>query len=260
MATEHDRTVRTEFRRQSSTFAGEDSFFADPRLAGWVTRHLEPLDASMLVLETACGAAHQGEAIGERVDRVVGADLTPEMVGVARRRLRQRGIDRVALTRADVAVLPFPDDAFDLAFCRFAVHHFAQPQRQLDEMARVCRGGGRVAVIDLISSDPALADAYNDCERRRDPSHTRALTADELEAAVAASGATIVHTTQTDVRAPVDRWLAQASTPADVADSIRGALRAELAGGPQTGMRPVNGDDLGYTQTWEIVVARVNGN
>ncbi|HKF89890.1 MAG TPA: class I SAM-dependent methyltransferase [Acidimicrobiia bacterium] len=257
MSTEHNRAVRTEFRRQSPTFAGEDSFFADARLAAWVARHLEPLDSSMLVLEVACGGAHQGEAIAPRVGRVVGADITPEMLDVARRRLRDRSLDGVALARADAARLPFADDSFDLTFCRFAVHHFAEPIEQLDEMVRVARAGGRVAVVDLISADQELADAYNDVERRRDPSHTRALTADELERAIERAGTALEHTTRVDVRAPVERWLAQASTPPDVADAIRADLRAELAGGPPTGMRPVHDGDLQYTQTWEIAVGRV---
>jgi ubiquinone/menaquinone biosynthesis C-methylase UbiE len=252
-----NRAVRTEFRRQSPTFEGEDSFFADARLAGWVTRHLEPLEPSMLVLEVACGAAHQGEAIAARAGRVVGADLTPEMLDVARRRLGERSIDRVALTRADAARLPFPDGSFDLACCRFAVHHFAEPSAQLDEMVRVSRPGGRVAVVDLISADPRLADAYNAVERRRDPSHTRALTSDELERAVEGAGTTLEHTTRVDVRAPVERWLTQASTPPAIADSIRAELRAEVAGGPPTGMRPVDDGGLHYTQTWEIAVGRV---
>jgi SAM-dependent methyltransferase len=257
VSTEHDRTVRTEFRRQSATFEGEDSFFADPRLAAWVTRHLEPLDPSAVVLEVACGAAHQGEAVAPRVGRVVGVDVTPEMLAVASRRLRDRAVDGVALARADGVRLPFPDDAFDLAFCRFAVHHFAEPAEQLAEMVRVSRPEGRVAVIDLVSADEELADAYNDVERRRDPSHTRALTAGELERAVAGAGTALEHTTSVDVRAPVERWLAQASTPPDVADAIRGELRAELAGGPPTGMRPVDEGGLHYTQTWEIAVGRV---
>ena len=257
VSTEHNRAVRTEFRRQSPTFAGEDSFFADARLAAWVARHLEPLDSSMLVLEVACGGAHQGEAIAPRVGRVVGADITPEMLDVARRRLRDRSLDGVALARADAARLPFADDSFDLTFCRFAVHHFAEPIEQLDEMVRVARAGGRVAVVDLISADQELADAYNDVERRRDPSHTRALTADELERAIEGAGTALEHTTRVDVRAPVERWLAQASTPPDVADAIRADLRAELAGGPPTGMRPVHDGDLQYTQTWEIAVGRV---
>jgi ubiquinone/menaquinone biosynthesis C-methylase UbiE len=257
VTTEHDRTVRTEFRKQSPTFEGEDSFFADARLAGWVARHLEPLEPAMLVLEVACGAAHQGEAIAPRTGRVIGADLTPELLDVARRRLRDRSVGGILLTRADARRLPFPDDSFDLAFCRFAVHHFAEPREQLDEIVRVCRPGGRVAIIDLISADSQLADAYNDVERRRDPSHTRALTADELEHAVEEAGASLEHTTQVDVRAPVERWLTQASTPPDVAESIRAELRAEVAGGPPTGMRPVDDGGLHYTQTWEIAVGRV---
>lgn len=257
MSTDHDRTVRAEFRRQSPTFEGDDSFFADPRLAAWVSRHLEPLDPAALVLEVACGAAHQGEAVASRVGAVVGVDMTPELLAAARRRLRDHGVDRIAFARADAARLPFPDDAFDMTFCRFAVHHFADPAEQLTEMVRVSRPDGRVAVIDLVSADPQLAGTYNDVERRRDPSHTRALTADELAGAVEHAGATVEHTTEVDVRLPVERWLAQASTPADVADAIRDDLRAELAGGRPTGMRPVDEDGLHYTQTWEIAVGRV---
>ena len=182
------------------------------------------------------------------------------MLEVGRRRLVDHGVDRIALTRADAARLPFPDDSFDLSFCRFAVHHFADPAVPLAEMVRVSRPGGRVAVIDLISADPQLADAYNDVEGRRDPSHTRALTAGELERAVERAGTAVEHTTRVDVRAPVERWLAQASTPADVADAIRAELRTELAGGPATGMRPVDDDDLRYTQTWEIAVGRVGAS
>ncbi len=66
-----------------------------------------------------------------------------------------------------------------------------------------------------------------------------------------------MHTTRVDVRAPVERWLAQASTPPDVAGAIRAELQAELAGARPTGMRPVDDDGLHYTQTWEIAVGRV---
>ena len=140
------------------------------------------------------------------------------------------------------------------------MHHFADPGEQLAEMVRVSRPEGRVAVIDLVAADPQLADAYNDVERRRDPSHTRALTAEELQGAVERAGAAVEHTTSVDVRAPVERWLAQASTPSDVADAIRGELRAELAGGAPTGMRPVDDDGIHYTQTWEIAVGRVGAS
>ena len=126
----------------------------------------------------------------------------------------------------------------------------------LAESNRVVRSGARVAAIDLVSPDAELADRFNDYERRRDPSHSRALTPEELGRAFARNGLEILHRTQTEPTIPVDRWLEQASTPAEVGDAIVADLRAELAGGPATGMRPVDdGDTLSYKQTWEIVVA-----
>lgn len=251
----HDEVVRTEFARQAGGFS-EGSLFADPRLNGWVCRHLEPLTPDMVVLEVACGAAHQAQAVAERVRQVVGVDLTPEMLETGRRRLVDADVRNVLLQHGNASALPFVDDFFDLAYSRFAVHHVDDPTAVLAESARAVRSGGRVAVIDLVSSDPELADRYNEYERRRDPSHTRAVTPDELERVFAATGLEIVHRTQTEPALPVDRWLEQASTPADVGDAIVADLRAELAGGPPTGMRPVEQDGaLSYTQTWEIVVA-----
>jgi SAM-dependent methyltransferase len=251
----HAEVVRTEFARQAPGFS-EGSLFADPRLNGWVCRHLEPLTSDMLALEVACGAAHQAQAVAERVRQVVGVDLTPEMLETGRRRLAGAEVGNVLLQEGNASSLPFVDGSFDLAYSRFAVHHLEDPAAVLAESTRVVRGAGRVAVVDLVSSDPELSDRYNDYERRRDPSHTRALTPDELERAFASSGLEIRHATQTELTLPVDRWLAQASTPADVGEAIVADLRAELGGGPPTGMRPVDQDDgLSYTQTWEIVVA-----
>jgi SAM-dependent methyltransferase len=251
----HNEVVRTEFARQAPGFS-EGSLFADPRLNGWVCRHLEPLTSDMLAIEVACGAAHQAQAVAERVRQVAGVDLTPEMLETGRRRLAGAGVGNVLLQEGNASSLPFVDGSFDLAYSRFALHHVEDPLAVLAESARVVRGGGRVAVIDLVSSDPDLADRYNDYERRRDPSHTRALTLDELAQVFATTELEIGHVTRTEITLPVDRWLAQASTPDDIGDAIVADLRGELAGGPATGMQPVDQDGhLSYTQTWEIIVA-----
>jgi SAM-dependent methyltransferase len=252
----HEEVVRTEFARQARTFGAGSCFAADPRLNGWVCLHLEPLMPAMAVLEVACGAAHQAQAVAENVDHVVGVDLTPEMLEAARRRLVDAEVTNVLLLEGNATALPFVNGSFELAYSRFAVHHVEDPAAVLAESVRVVGVDGRVAVIDLISPDPALAERYNAYERRRDPSHTRALTSDEWERLFDISRLEILHRAQIEPVVLVGQWLAQASTPVDVGEAIVADLRAELGGGPATGMRPVEDrGTLAFTQTWEIIVA-----
>ena len=49
-------------------------------------------------------------------------------------------------------------------------------------MVRVCSPGGRVVVVDVFTSGPEQAEAYNRMEKLRDPSHVRALALEELTA------------------------------------------------------------------------------
>src|SRR5262249_40596936 len=65
-------------------------------------------------------------------------------------------------------------------FTRYSFHHFLDPMAVLAEMHRVCSPGGRVAVVDVFTSSPEQAEAFNRMERLRDPSHGWALSLEEL--------------------------------------------------------------------------------
>src|SRR5207302_10621981 len=119
----------------------------------------------------------------------------------------------------------FVDGSFDLVVSRFAVHHFGRPEEQVGEMVRVCRASGRVAVIDLVAADPALAAEQDRLERMRDPSHTRALPIAELRALLEEAGADVFRETFHDQTLSVERWVDQAAPPAERADAIRMELR-----------------------------------
>jgi SAM-dependent methyltransferase len=64
---------------------------------------------------------------------------------------------------------------------RYSFHHLPRPIAALREMKRVCRRGGRVVVIDATPA-PEKQAAYDRMETLRDPSHTSALTLDQLRA------------------------------------------------------------------------------
>ncbi len=148
-----------------------------------------------MVLDVATGGGHTALAFASAVRHVVATDLTPEMLDEARGHIEGAGVGNVSFELADAEDLPFAAATFHLVTCRIAPHHFPDPGRFVTEAARVVRPGGLVLVQDqVVPDDPAAAAAVNDFERRRDPSHVRALTATEWLAHFEAAGLHVDHT------------------------------------------------------------------
>jgi SAM-dependent methyltransferase len=179
--TSHHDLIRDQFTRQAVPFSEAPGIRDEKALDLLVdATGLGPDDVA---LDVACGPGLVVCALARVVRHATGIDLTPAMLERARTLAAERGLDNVTWRQADVCPLPFADGEFSLVTSRFAVHHFPDPAAVVAEMARACRPGGRVAVIDVVvSDDPAKAAAFNRMERLRDPSHVRALRLDELRA------------------------------------------------------------------------------
>jgi SAM-dependent methyltransferase len=231
---DHDAVVRRSFERQVGLFTGEDSPFA--RRPSSPLAWLEPLDADMVVLDVACGAAHVAEQAAPHVRRVVGLDLTPALLELGADRLRHAGITNVLLEEGNAADLPFMDASFDLVVCRGSLHHFPRPERPVAEMARVCRPGGRVVASDMVVPSVEVREAFDALHRRIDPSHAGVLLEAELAELLHSTVGPLTYGETSDpFTLPVDHMLTDAADR----DAVISALRAELAGGPATGFNPV---------------------
>ena len=252
---EHLNVVRQQFRAQATDFDRQVGSPGYDYILAWILDSLE-LRPSLSVLDVAAGTGLMGLAIAPRVQTVVALDATPEMLEQGRRRAMDEGISNIVFEEGDAQRLPYPDDSFELITCRIGMHHFQEPRIQVLEMVRVCRPGGQVAIIDIVSSeDPVVASFHNRLERLRDPSHTRALGGGELAGIIEECGLENLRTTEIDADRILTEWLNLTDAASADRRKIIEAMEKELNGGPATGMRPFWRDgELTFRHTWEMVV------
>lgn len=177
--TDHDEKLKKAFATQAETYAHplKARYLEDvsPMLDLVVPRDSERL------LDVATGSGFTALGFAPRVKSVIGIDVAPEAVEVARRQAASRGIANAEFRVADMEHLAFPDSSFETVTCRFRFHHFERPDRVLLEMKRVLAAGGRIMLYDILTSpDDKAAGIHNRIERLRDPAHVRMLQAAEF--------------------------------------------------------------------------------
>ncbi len=255
-AKRHHDVVRRAFAKQAETFGSPGHTVSSEAGLQWAVKHIGPAPDDR-VLDVAAGNGLLTFALAPQVREVVAADITPQMLRRARRDADRVGLTNVRFEECSAEELPFPDASFDVVVTRFSVHHFAAPAGPAGEMARVCRRGGKVALIDMIGpADEKVAATYNGLERLRDPSHTLAYTERGLRELMEGAGLWVTGATLRDVEVSVETWLAVAGTPEPNARRIRDELRSDIQGHTVTGFNPFVRDDcLMYRHQWCIVVA-----
>ncbi|HYM66107.1 MAG TPA: methyltransferase domain-containing protein, partial [Patescibacteria group bacterium] len=131
-----------------------------------------------LALDVATGTGNTAFALAPFVRRVIGLDLTSEMLAEARRITSERGVANAEWVLGDAARLPFRESAFDLYTVRAAPHHFHDVDAFLTEARRVLKPMSPMVIVDC-APPSAARDVLHEVEVRRDPSHVRSLTVGE---------------------------------------------------------------------------------
>lgn len=136
-----------------------------------------------VALDAACGTGRHAAYLASLGHKVIGVDISPDMLAKARAK-----IPTGEFHEADLRHLPLPDDHVDLVVCALALTHVPRLAPVFAEFVRVLRPGGHLVISDLrgLFSDgirSPLAHAGTD----RGPAYLpqrRHLTSDYLSAAI----------------------------------------------------------------------------
>jgi len=119
----------------------------------------------------------------------IGVDMTPKMISTARENARKGGYTNVEFRLGEIEYLPVADNSVDVVISNCVINLSPEKQKVFNEVFRVLKPGGRIAVSDVIATtvlpEKVLEDMalYSSCI-------SGASTTDELEAMLTQSGFT----------------------------------------------------------------------
>ena len=147
------------------------------------------------VLDAGCGEGRHAVAAGlADAAEVVGLDLDPERLATAREGYREyAGTERTETApgrflQGDARSLPFPDDAFDVVVCAEVLEHVPDMGSTLDELRRVCRPNGHLAVSVPRAGPEQVCWALSTGYHEVDGGHVRVVDRNRLRESLATRG------------------------------------------------------------------------
>lgn len=122
----------------------------DKRWRSLVAKRIQPdLGSGARILDVACGTGDLSLTLFEITGaQIFGTDFCHPMLDIAARKAGERH-QKLPLVEADALQLPFGDCSFDVAAIAFGLRNLSNFERGLEELFRVLKPGGRVAVLEF---------------------------------------------------------------------------------------------------------------
>ncbi len=246
--------VRKLFGEKSANYAGSSLLVNRENLAQ--VMDIVGINENDMVLDVATGTGYMAVAAAEAHSRVVATDFTLEMLLETRKALEawQSNTD---LSLMDADRLAFSGNSFDAVTCRVSLHHFVNPENAVGEMARVCKTGCRVIIMDVVSSeDKRKSELHNEMGKMRDPSEVRQWQTSEIQRMMKKAGLSIDRVESWSHEMAFDEWISLGEADAETAAHLK-KMMIDSIEGDKAGLSPrFIGDELFFTWTTAIILGK----
>lgn len=205
-----------------------------------------------LCLDVATGTGNTAFALAPHVRRVVGVDLTREMLDEARRIATEKDLRNLDWVIGDAMALPFQDGTFDLYAVRAAPHHFTDIDQFLAEAFRVLKRDHHAVFIDCAPPMPAR-DVLHEVEVRRDPAHVHSLTVEEWVARLKRAGFEVETAEARELDWNYEEWMGNQAVAQPLAAELEGIIES-AQGEARAQLHPERRDGKLWHAYWHALI------
>ena len=188
-----------QFGIRSKNWHQSAVWIANEELLGEHVRHLQ-LDSNAKMLDVCCGSGVVGASFKDKVGTMIGLDITPEMIDLARTRLDQ-------VNQGTVYDLPFLDGSFDLVVNREVLHLLPNPERPISEIYRVLKPGGQFIVGQILPFGPEDAAWMYRIFKKKQPLIFNMFQEDDFRTLLLGAGFVDLEMTEYNLWESIDVWI-----------------------------------------------------
>jgi len=174
------KTIKQQFDLQADKFSN----WAVTRNTEYMKQYSEfcGIIEKDTLLDVACGTGEYAIYCAQKIKNVCGVDLSSKMIEVASKNADDLQLKNISFKVQDVLKLPFESNQFSIVNCKSALHHFEDYTKNISEMKRCCKTGGRISVQDIIAyENPKINDYFERMENLIDISHNMTLSVDFIK-------------------------------------------------------------------------------